>query len=283
MSKKIILEIKELAKGIENSSDLNISELKQKVSVLYDKLTILEFLEESISVVENIVSVNTTVEIDSNKTDVVEEIIETPESVTESLDFIKSDEVAVKEVPVVTNNEVVNEEQKIEHQEKQQQTEQEVEYKKVVEEEVVVSHSVVVTSSETVKDEEQVQVDIIEEKKVIVEKIEVSPLNTKIEDVKVANTTRSLHETFDTKKSSLHEELKKDLIQIGLNDRIAFVKRLFDGSQQDFHRVLSQVNTFATIDEVREFIDTMVRPEHNWDNQEEYAQRFMEIIEVRFQ
>ena len=46
-------------------------------------------------------------------------------------------------------------------------------------------------------------------------------------------------------KKSLNESFVQSNIQIGLNDRIAFVKHLFEGSQEDFNRVLSQLNTIA--------------------------------------
>ncbi|MCK5782785.1 MAG: hypothetical protein KAH10_09365, partial [Flavobacteriales bacterium] len=91
----------------------------------------------------------------------------------------------------------------------------------------------------------------------------------------------SFHETIIPKKS-LHDELKKSSIQIGLNDRIAFVKQLFAGDQQDFNRVLSQVNSFSSIDELEEFMENYVKPEHDWTNKEAYADRFMDIILAKF-
>ena len=77
--------------------------------------------------------------------------------------------------------------------------------------------------------------------------------------------------------------MKKSTINIGLNDRIAFVKQLFNGSQGDFNRVLSQVNSFTSIEEVIEFIDIYVKPENDWVGKEEYSERFMSIIKSKFQ
>jgi hypothetical protein len=199
MNQKILSEIKSIATEIENSSDINTSKLKEKVSKLYDKLVVLEFLENSI----------TSITTESTPEKEEEILVEEHDTVTESLDFIKAEET---------------------HEE------------------------------------------------IVVEKIaeEVNPTEKTIEEV-------IKPKTINSSKSLLHEELKRSAIQIGLNDRIAFVKRLFDGNQQDFHRVLSQVNTFSSFEEVTEFIETMVKPEHNWENQEEYAERFMEIIEMKFQ
>jgi hypothetical protein len=80
----------------------------------------------------------------------------------------------------------------------------------------------------------------------------------------------------------LNEKLVKE-ITIGLNDRIAFVKHLFGGSNEDYNRVLSQLITFDTFLETKSFIDEMVKPDYNnWDGKEDYEHRFMEIIEKKF-
>jgi len=71
-------------------------------------------------------------------------------------------------------------------------------------------------------------------------------------------------------------------IQIGLNDRIAFVKNLFDGSQEDFNRVLSQLNTYTSEKEAKKFIKKMVKPDYDWSEQAELEARFLEIIERKF-
>ncbi len=71
-------------------------------------------------------------------------------------------------------------------------------------------------------------------------------------------------------------------IQIGLNDRIAFVKNLFDGSQEDFNRVLSQLNTYTSEKEAMKFIKKMVKPDYDWSEQAELEARFLEIIERKF-
>lgn len=72
-------------------------------------------------------------------------------------------------------------------------------------------------------------------------------------------------------------------ISIGLNDRIGFEKNLFGGSSEDLNRVLSQLNTLATFDEARDFIEQMVKPDYNnWTGKEDYEQRFLEVIERKF-
>ena len=72
-------------------------------------------------------------------------------------------------------------------------------------------------------------------------------------------------------------------IQFGLNDRIGFEKHLFDGSSEDMNRVISQLSTFNTFQEAKEFIEDMVKPDYNnWKGQEDYAERFIEIVAQKF-
>ena len=86
----------------------------------------------------------------------------------------------------------------------------------------------------------------------------------------------------ETKLHTLNDRLAKG-ITIGLNDRMAFIKHLFAGSDEDYNRVLSQLITFDTFDEAQSFIDDMVKPDyHNWEGKDEYSKRFMEIIERKF-
>ncbi|KAF2514508.1 hypothetical protein E0W68_13625 [Flavobacterium salilacus subsp. salilacus] len=81
---------------------------------------------------------------------------------------------------------------------------------------------------------------------------------------------------------SLNDTLGKS-INIGLNDRIAFEKHLFDGSGEDLNRVLSQLNTFDKFNDARNFIEDLVKPDYNqWKGKEEYEERFMELVAKKF-
>ena len=83
-------------------------------------------------------------------------------------------------------------------------------------------------------------------------------------------------------KKSLNDKLKLGL-HIGLNDKIAFIKHLFDGRREDYERVLSQVNTSSSFDEARDLIQNIVKPDYNsWKGKEDFEQRFMVIIEGKF-
>lgn len=83
-------------------------------------------------------------------------------------------------------------------------------------------------------------------------------------------------------KKSLNDKLKKGL-NIGLNDKIAFIKHLFEGKSEDYDRVLSQINTINKFDDAKAFIENMVKPDYgNWEGKEDYEIRFMEIIESKY-
>jgi hypothetical protein len=84
-------------------------------------------------------------------------------------------------------------------------------------------------------------------------------------------------------KKTLNDKLKVGGLNIGLNDKIAFIKHLFDGKSEDYDRVLSQLNTSASFDDAKRFIETIVKPDYNnWEGKEEFEERFMEIIEAKF-
>lgn len=72
-------------------------------------------------------------------------------------------------------------------------------------------------------------------------------------------------------------------ISIDLNDRIGFVKNLFGNSDEDYNRVLNQLITYDNFEEARNFIEDMVKPDYgDWEGKEDYEQRFIEIIEKKF-
>lgn len=84
-------------------------------------------------------------------------------------------------------------------------------------------------------------------------------------------------------KKSLNDKLKASTLNIGLNDKIAFIKYLFDDSVEDYERVLSQIKTSSSFIEASKLIQSIVKPDYNnWIGKEVYEERFMEIIESKF-
>ncbi|WP_296311457.1 hypothetical protein [Winogradskyella sp. UBA3174] len=84
-------------------------------------------------------------------------------------------------------------------------------------------------------------------------------------------------------KKSLNDKLKGKSLQIGLNDKLAFIKHLFDSQSEDYDRVISQINTTHSFSEAKKLILEMIKPDYNnWDGKEEYEDRFIEIVENKF-
>lgn len=87
----------------------------------------------------------------------------------------------------------------------------------------------------------------------------------------------------DLAKKSLNDKLKSGGLHIGLNDKLAFIKHLFNGEVADYDRVLSQLNTTTSFKEAENLIQNVVKPDYNnWKDKEEFETRFMEILESKF-
>jgi hypothetical protein len=121
------------------------------------------------------------------------------------------------------------------------------------------------------------------EKEQVIEEVNEEETTLSLEDeLKDTIAVDVVADLFDNApKKSLNDKIRDD-IQIGLNDRIAFVKNLFGGSQEDFNRVVSQLNSFKTEKDAKKFINKMVKPDYNWSDNEDIEQRFMSIVERKF-
>lgn len=90
--------------------------------------------------------------------------------------------------------------------------------------------------------------------------------------VKKEVTPKSLNDAFGNKQ-----------IKVDLNNRLAFVKYLFNGNTEDYNRVISQLNTIDTEERSIAFINNMVKPEYdNWQGKEEYEERFLDLVSRKF-
>lgn len=253
-------DIQAIAEKIVNSDGLdNVVELQQLAKELYEKLTILKFMESGFN----------------SAPPVVEEKEIEPVAV-------KEEPAPIQETPVAVVEETVEEEDLGDN-----------ELISTLDENLFVSEehideNLIEPATEKIKDivaqmpPETQQVDELIETVVapsMAQKNDPADLAPTLEDiVQVAPVTTN---NGDGKKS-LNDKLKKG-ITIGLNDRIAFVKHLFDGSTEDFNRVISQLNTLGSELEALEFLNNMVKPEYsNWSGKEEYEQRFLSFIEGKY-
>ena len=313
MKKKLEADLISIAHRVlqlKNKSDIN--QLYLETQKLYEKLSVLRFVDEHFSdvkptigatdieqkiasVFDNIKSVQPeTVAVIEEI--VAEEIIEAPleaNTTTES----ETNSVEVETVEASLEEIISNEEETIQEEES------------IVAEEIVVeeNEAVVFTPAFELSQEEEVESELEVPKKiepvqisfedllggnyhdtqfVKVQQIENIPTTVVIETpkeiVSEEEKTLPVEEVAEQKTVSLNEKLAKG-INIDLNDRIAFIKHLFGNSSEDYNRVLSQLITFNTFYETRDFIQEMVKPDYNnWEGKQDYEERFMDIIEKKF-
>lgn len=278
MHKKLEADLTSLAHSIlqmKNKED--VFALKSKAHEVYEKLAVLAYVEEyltntpnpeytkeelldlvekaeikaknestSQSLEETVVSLEATEEYDQEKS----EEQELNDSQDEDVEAVKDDAVS-EGIELTLEDSSVNSE---------------------VHEEVEDLFS---QSEENTNDSSEGDSEIVEPSE---EETPIS-LEDELKDTIAVDVVADLFE--NAPKKSLNDKIRND-IQIGLNDRIAFVKNLFGGSQEDFNRVVSQLNSFKTEKEAKKFINKMVKPDYNWADNEEIEQRFMSIVERKF-
>jgi len=137
------------------------------------------------------------------------------------------------------------------------------------------------------KEEEDIFVPKFDSVKIDIESLRSNQISLKEEfrDAISADKTSTLFDEVENKgseKRTLNDKLVKNIIQVGLNDRIAFVNNLFNFNQADFNRVMSQLNSFKTEHEAKDFINNKVKPDYDWRGKEEYQERLIVLIERKF-
>ncbi|MFG4004281.1 hypothetical protein [Flavobacterium aquidurense] len=109
-----------------------------------------------------------------------------------------------------------------------------------------------------------------------------TPVISELKEKKETIETVVIEKPAETKAVTLNEKLAKGF-HVDLNDRIAFTKNLFGNSSEDYSRVLNQLLTFDSYGEAQEFIENMVKPDYNnWEGKDDYAERFLGIVEKKF-
>ena len=72
-------------------------------------------------------------------------------------------------------------------------------------------------------------------------------------------------------------------LKVGLNDRVAFVKHLFNGEDDDFQRVVAALATMESKQECETFLENAVYPDYDWTQKPEFAERFLALVFARFE
>ena len=138
---------------------------------------------------------------------------------------------------------------------------------------------------ETVPEKQLETLEVSEESpQVVTETLEDLFATAISEPVFVKKESPALEEEAGVEQNpkNLNDVLGKGL-KIGLNDRLAFIKNLFDEQPEEYQHVISQILTYENLDEAQEFIETFVKPEYNsWEGKESFEDRFYKIIEQNF-
>ncbi|HAO27981.1 MAG TPA: hypothetical protein DCQ68_10480 [Chryseobacterium indologenes] len=79
----------------------------------------------------------------------------------------------------------------------------------------------------------------------------------------------------------MEADKQKPEFKLDLNDRIAFSKMLFEGSQTDLNDTVAQLNHFKTLEEAKEYLSDLYY-ERKWSKVDEYAQRLWILVENKF-
>ncbi|OOG68130.1 hypothetical protein [Flavobacterium sp. A45] len=315
MKKKLEADLISIAHRIlqlKNKSDIN--QLFLETQKLYEKLAVLRFVEEHFSdakptigqaeVVEKmkeffenipvpefqkpVSSIKTALE-ENPLVEIIEDKTISPVVVEEETEKAEPEEIiaAIEEVsaPIITEPVAVEEESKeiLSEDTEEKQEETEIEPIETIKPETPKKKDVVQISFDDLLGGKYTDPDFVKvsDKKQNADSIQSAP-SFDFQKEPVLNAPQTSFEKEEPKSITLNDKLVKE-IAIGLNDRIAFVKHLFGGSNEDYNRVLNQLITFDTFLETKAFIDELVKPDYNnWDGKEEYEHRFMEIIEKKF-
>jgi len=284
MNKKIESELVSIAHSIlQMKNKENVLALKAKAGELYEKLSVLAFVDRYVAATP-----------DSSKEEILEKaaLLDLDKEAEAVVAELEEPKVAPQDAPknkvvdekVVESVEIAKEEQKIEVDTPIEEVEDESKEVPVAEEAKAPEAEVVAEIEE--KEEVPVVEDLFslrkEEKKIVAKK---NTLEKELEGTISLDVTTDLFENavrVETTKKSLNDVLVHKNLQIGLNDRIAFVKHLFDGSQEDFNRVVSQLNSFKSEKEAIKFVTKMVKSDYDWSGKEEYEERFITLITRKF-
>lgn len=79
----------------------------------------------------------------------------------------------------------------------------------------------------------------------------------------------------------MEAEKTKPEFKLDLNDRIAFTKTLFGGSQSELNEAIGVLNRFRTLEEAKEYLSDLYY-DRKWSKVDEYAQRLWILVENKF-
>ena len=104
----------------------------------------------------------------------------------------------------------------------------------------------------------------------------------------MSKKNESIRNKLDTEKDisndkkNINDQFSKKL-SVDNNERLAFIKHLFDGDTNNYERVLNQTLTLGSWAEVSNLISSKVKIEYNnWKGKEDIADRFLTVLQKSF-
>jgi hypothetical protein len=79
----------------------------------------------------------------------------------------------------------------------------------------------------------------------------------------------------------MEAEKPKPEFKLDLNDRIAFSKMLFGGSQSELNETVANLNSFRSLEDAKEYLSDLYY-QKKWSKVDEYAQRLWILVENKF-
>ena len=91
----------------------------------------------------------------------------------------------------------------------------------------------------------------------------------------------------NTGSASLADKLGKTAIKdlttaIGISEKFLFMNELFEGDSDSYKTCLEKLNSFNSFSEAKVFLNDNVITKYKWDDENEYVQRFYEVVERRY-
>ena len=292
MKKTLEKDLTSLARRIIKMDDkASVSQLKEETRTLYEKLTLLEFVNK------NIGESSSGLQEDKSKQSIADQFEVEHNDDHYNPDGTEYNPEAISEPNTEKIKDIVSqmppETQQVDHlvdsskNETDQGTNQE-------------SHSIVGVSFDDLPDfepahkpldkksnddnnepnqekenKEEISGDDVKENEEIIH--ETRPKEDKEKEIEQNPVDNS-----ETRKKSLNNKLIKD-IKLGLNNRLAFTRHLFDGDKQALRDCVKNINKCKNLKEVKLYVEQDIKPQYDyWKGKEKYEERFFDLIETKF-
>ncbi|WP_214071449.1 hypothetical protein [Mucilaginibacter sp. dw_454] len=155
------------------------------------------------------------------------------------------------------------------------------------EEEIVAVEDIEEVVSEPVKAEEP-EIEAVEEPKIAV-KEEVKAVEKKEEPAQDKEEVLTIHQRMSAQRASspgYTEQAAQPVTNlkaaINLNDKLSFIKDLFNGYSLAYSEAIEILNRFNTFEEANRFLTKNYTLKNDWDSKPETADKFYAILKRRY-